>query len=172
MWLGICTRIYVTEWKPKTVAIFLDCLNDIADTFGYPLHIHAVKRNCRSRMAQSRVLFLCLNNWLRWRDLVNCVLVSQVVFVYKIMSSRIRKSQLVFAHLRHLRHRRDIRLSIRGRVHAAAIRSVVLCGSGATPMRPDVQILEHRFLLSIGSLWWENFLSNSDFLLMVLSPRA
>ncbi|VDP09090.1 unnamed protein product [Schistosoma mattheei] len=45
------------------------------------------------------------------------------------ISARIRKARLAFANLRHLWRRRDIRLSIKGRVYCAAVRSVLIYGS-------------------------------------------
>ncbi|VDP49657.1 unnamed protein product, partial [Schistosoma mattheei] len=45
------------------------------------------------------------------------------------VSARIQKARLAFANLRHLWSRRDIRLSTRGRVYCAAVRSVLLYGS-------------------------------------------
>ncbi|VDO53129.1 unnamed protein product [Schistosoma margrebowiei] len=44
------------------------------------------------------------------------------------ISSRIRKARLAFPNLRHLWRRRDIRLSINGRVYYAVAHSVLLCG--------------------------------------------
>ncbi|VDP61797.1 unnamed protein product [Schistosoma mattheei] len=45
------------------------------------------------------------------------------------ISARIRKARLAFANLRHLRRRRDIRPSTKGRVYCTAVRSVLIYGS-------------------------------------------
>ncbi|VDP80158.1 unnamed protein product [Schistosoma mattheei] len=50
-------------------------------------------------------------------------------------SSRIRKARLAFANLRHLWRRRDIRLSVKGRVYCAAVRSVLRIRNMATKSR-------------------------------------
>ncbi|VDP89366.1 unnamed protein product, partial [Echinostoma caproni] len=41
------------------------------------------------------------------------------------VSARIQKARLAFANLRHLWRRRDIRLSVKGRVYAATVRPVL-----------------------------------------------
>ncbi|VDP89695.1 unnamed protein product [Echinostoma caproni] len=46
------------------------------------------------------------------------------------VSARIQKARLAFANLRHLWRRRDIRLSVKGRVYAAAVRPVLLYVGG------------------------------------------
>ncbi|VDP36963.1 unnamed protein product [Schistosoma mattheei] len=49
------------------------------------------------------------------------------------ISARIQKARLAFANLCHLWRRRDIRLSTKGRVYCAAVRSVLLYGSETWP---------------------------------------
>ncbi|VDP19406.1 unnamed protein product [Schistosoma margrebowiei] len=44
---------------------------------------------------------------------------------------------MAFVNLRHLRRRRDIRLSIKGRVYCAVVRSVLLYGSETWPLRVE-----------------------------------
>lgn len=43
--------------------------------------------------------------------------------------SGIQKSRVIFANLRHLWRRRDIRSSIKGRVYTTAVKSLLLYGS-------------------------------------------
>ncbi|VDP92221.1 unnamed protein product [Echinostoma caproni] len=45
------------------------------------------------------------------------------------VSGRIQKARFAFANLRHLWRRRDIRLSVKSRVYAAAVRPVLLYGA-------------------------------------------
>ncbi|VDP77223.1 unnamed protein product [Echinostoma caproni] len=51
------------------------------------------------------------------------------------VSVRIQKARLAFANLRHLWRRRDIRLSVKGRVYAAAVWPVLLYGAETWPLR-------------------------------------
>ncbi|VDP51062.1 unnamed protein product, partial [Echinostoma caproni] len=51
------------------------------------------------------------------------------------MSARIQKARLAVANLRHLWPRRDIRLSVKGRVYAAIVRPVLLTGAETWPLR-------------------------------------
>ncbi|VDO53058.1 unnamed protein product [Schistosoma margrebowiei] len=44
---------------------------------------------------------------------------------------------MAFANLRHLWRRRDIRLSIKGRVYCAAVRFVLLSGCETWPLRVE-----------------------------------
>ncbi|VDO65333.1 unnamed protein product [Schistosoma margrebowiei] len=69
-------------------------------------------------------------------EVVECVdrftylgsLISPCGLVCDEISARIQKARLAFANLRHLWRRRDIRLSTKGRVYCAAVRSVLLYG--------------------------------------------
>ncbi|VDO61867.1 unnamed protein product [Schistosoma margrebowiei] len=56
-------------------------------------------------------------------------LISRRGLVCDEISPRIQKARLAFANLRHLKRRGDIRLSTKGRVYCAAVRSVLLYGS-------------------------------------------
>ncbi|VDO73851.1 unnamed protein product [Schistosoma margrebowiei] len=78
-------------------------------------------------------------------------LISPNGLVCDEISARIRKARLAFANLRHLWRRRDIRLSIKGRVYCAAVRSVLIYGSETWPSRVEdtpistyQKILEHE----------------------------
>ncbi|VDP90633.1 unnamed protein product [Echinostoma caproni] len=51
------------------------------------------------------------------------------------VSARIKKARLAFANLKHLWRRRDIRLSVKGRVYAAAVRPVLLYGAETWQLR-------------------------------------
>lgn len=53
------------------------------------------------------------------------------------VSSRIQKTRLAFATLRHLWRQRDTRLSINGRVYTATVGSVLLCGAKTWPLRAE-----------------------------------
>ncbi|VDP07418.1 unnamed protein product [Schistosoma margrebowiei] len=69
-------------------------------------------------------------------EVVECVdrftylgsLISPCGLVCDEISARLQKARLAFANLRHLWHRRDIRLSTKGRVYCAAVRPVLLYG--------------------------------------------
>ncbi|VDP02216.1 unnamed protein product [Schistosoma mattheei] len=62
-------------------------------------------------------------------------LISRNELVSAEISAWIRKALLAFANLRHLWRRRDIRLSIKGRVYCAAVRSVLLYGCEVWSLR-------------------------------------
>lgn len=62
------------------------------------------------------------------------------------ISLHITKIQLARTNLRHLCRRHDICLPIKSRVHAEAVRSILLCGPVIWPLRSDVRnlsVLEH-----------------------------
>ena len=54
------------------------------------------------------------------------------------LSSRIQKARLAFSNLHHLWRRNDIKLSTKGRVYSAAVRSVLLYGSETWPLKADL----------------------------------
>ncbi|CAH8590746.1 unnamed protein product [Heterobilharzia americana] len=72
------------------------------------------------------------------------------------ISARILKARLPLANLRHLWRRRDIRLSIKGRVYCTAVHSVLLYGCETWPLKVEdikrLQVFDHRFLRSIGRI--------------------
>jgi hypothetical protein len=82
------------------------------------------------------------------------------------ITSRIGKARSAFANLQHLWRRRDISLSVKGRVYNAAVRPVLLYGSETWPLRAeDVRKLlafDHRCLRSIARVWWEHRISNAE----------
>ncbi|VDO68553.1 unnamed protein product [Schistosoma margrebowiei] len=82
------------------------------------------------------------------------------------ISARIRKARLAFANLRHLWRRRDIRLSIKGRLYCAAVRSVLTYGSETWPLRVEdtrkLLVFDHRCLRNIAGVCWDNRVSNSE----------
>ena len=53
------------------------------------------------------------------------------------VSARIQKARLTFANLGHLWRRRDIRLSVKGRVYTAAVWPVLLYGAETWPLRAE-----------------------------------
>ncbi|VDP02610.1 unnamed protein product [Schistosoma margrebowiei] len=82
------------------------------------------------------------------------------------ISARIRKARLAFANLRHLWRRRDIRLSIKGRVYCAPVRSVLIHGSETWPLTVEdtrkLPIFDHRCLRNIARICCDHQLSNSE----------
>ncbi|VDO79172.1 unnamed protein product [Schistosoma margrebowiei] len=81
------------------------------------------------------------------------------------ISARIQKVQLAITNLRHLWRRRDIRLSTKGHVYCAAVRSVPLYGSETWPVRvEDIRtpvIFDHRCLRNIARISWDHRVNNS-----------
>ena len=80
------------------------------------------------------------------------------------ISQRIAKARVAFGNLRHLWHRRDISLSLKGRVYNASIRSVLLYACETWSVRSDdvqrLPVFDHRCLRSIAGVWWEHRISN------------
>ena len=93
-------------------------------------------------------------------------LISPNGLVSDEISARIQKARLAFANLRHLWRRRDIRLSIKGRVYCAAVRSVLLYGCETWPLRVEdtrrLLVFDHRCLRNIARICWDNRVSNSE----------
>lgn len=89
--------------------------------------------------------------------------------------SRMQHSRLAFAALRHLWRRRDIRLSARGLVYTAAVGSVLPHHSKTWPVRAEdmwgLLVFEHCYLRTVGGIWWEDFVCNSEARRKILSPR-
>ncbi|KAG5454328.1 hypothetical protein CSKR_109219 [Clonorchis sinensis] len=87
------------------------------------------------------------------------------------ISIRIGKARAAFVNLRHLWRRRDISLSVKGRVYNAAVRSVLLYGSETWPLRAEdvkrLSVFDHRCLRSIARIWWEHRISNAEVRRMV-----
>ncbi|VDP32329.1 unnamed protein product [Schistosoma margrebowiei] len=81
------------------------------------------------------------------------------------ISARIQKARLAFANLRHLWRRRDIRLSTKGRVYCAEVRSVLLYGSETWPVRVEdirrLLVFDHRCLRNIARISWDHRVSNT-----------
>ncbi|VDO61046.1 unnamed protein product [Schistosoma margrebowiei] len=81
------------------------------------------------------------------------------------ISARIQKPQLAFTNLRHLWRRRDIRLSTKGRVYCAAVRSVLLYGSETWLVRVEdirrLLVFDHRCLRNIARISWDHRVSNT-----------
>ena len=91
------------------------------------------------------------------------------------LSSRIQRARIAFSNLHHLWRRNDIKLSTKGRVYSAAVRSVLLYGSETWPLRAeDVRrpsVFDHRCLRSIGKICWEHRISNTEVRRRVLGRR-
>ncbi|CAH8430565.1 unnamed protein product [Schistosoma mattheei] len=106
-------------------------------------------------------------------EVVECVdrftylgsLISPCGLVCDEISARIQKARLAFANLRHLWRRRDIRLSTKGRVYCAAVRSVLLYGSETWPVRVEdirrLLVFDHRCLRNIAHISWDHRVSNT-----------
>ncbi|CAH8658448.1 unnamed protein product [Schistosoma rodhaini] len=99
-------------------------------------------------------------------------LISPNGLVSDEISARIQKARLAFANLRHLWRRRDIRLSIKGRVYCASVHSVLLYGCETWPLRVEdarrLLVFDHRCLRNIARICWDNRVSNSEVRLRVL----
>ena len=91
------------------------------------------------------------------------------------LSSCIQKVQLAFSNLHHLWRRNDVKLSTKGRIYSAAVRSVLLYGSETWPLKAEdirrLSVFDHRCLRSIGKIWWEHRISNTEVRRRVLGPR-
>ncbi|KAH9581016.1 hypothetical protein MS3_00000550 [Schistosoma haematobium] len=81
------------------------------------------------------------------------------------ISARIQEARLAFTNLRHLWRRRDIRLSTKGRVYCAAVRSILLYGSVKWPVRVEdirkLLLFYHRCLRNIARISWDHRVSNA-----------
>ncbi|VDP68930.1 unnamed protein product [Schistosoma curassoni] len=73
---------------------------------------------------------------------------------------------MAFANLRHLWQKRDIRLSINGRVYCPAVRSLLLYGSKTWKLRVKdsrkLLVFDHKFLRNIARICWDHRTSNSE----------
>ena len=91
------------------------------------------------------------------------------------LSARIQKARLTFANLHHLRRQNDIKLSMKDRVYSAAVRSALLYGSETWPLKAEdlqtLSVFDHRCLRSIGKIWWEHRISNTEVRRGVLGPK-
>ncbi|CAH8475908.1 unnamed protein product [Schistosoma mattheei] len=92
-------------------------------------------------------------------------LISPNGLVFDEIAARIRKARLAFANLRHLWRRRDIRLSIKGRVYCVAVRSVLLYGSETWRLRVEdtckLLVFDNRCLRNIVGVCRDHRVSNS-----------
>ena len=96
-------------------------------------------------------------------------------FIGEKLSSRIRRARLAFSNLHHLWRRNDIKLSTKGRVYSVAVRSVLLYVSETWPLKAEdirrLSVFDHRCLRSIGKVWWEHRISNTEVRRRVLGPK-
>jgi hypothetical protein len=92
------------------------------------------------------------------------------------VSARIAKARLAFGNLKHLWRRRDIRLSLKGRVYCAAVRSVLLYACETWPLRAAdarrLSAFEHRCLRTIARVRWQQHVSNSEVRVRVLGASS
>uniref|UniRef100_A0A183K0T0 Reverse transcriptase n=1 Tax=Schistosoma curassoni TaxID=6186 RepID=A0A183K0T0_9TREM len=93
-------------------------------------------------------------------------LISPSGLVSDEISAQIRKACLTFANLLHLWQRRNVRLSIKGRVYCTAVRSVLLNGSETWPSTVEdtrkLLVFDHRCLINIAGVCWDHRVSNSE----------
>uniref|UniRef100_A0A183KKD8 Transposase n=1 Tax=Schistosoma curassoni TaxID=6186 RepID=A0A183KKD8_9TREM len=79
---------------------------------------------------------------------------------------------LAFANLSHLWRRKDIRLSIKGRVYCATVRSVLIYGSESWPLTVEdtrkLLVFDHRCLRNIAGICWDHLVSDGEVRHMVL----
>ena len=91
------------------------------------------------------------------------------------LSSCIQKARLAFSNLHHLWRQNDIKLSTKRTIYSAAVRSVLLYGSETWPLKAEdirrLSVLDHRCLRSIGKIWWEHKISNTEVRWRVLGPK-
>jgi hypothetical protein len=81
------------------------------------------------------------------------------------VSARIAKARSAFANLRHLWRRKDVRLSIKGRVYNACVRSILLYGSETWSIRAEdahkLSVFDHRCLRQLARVKWADRVSNA-----------
>ncbi|VDP87595.1 unnamed protein product [Schistosoma mattheei] len=106
-------------------------------------------------------------------EVVECVdclaylgsLISPCSLVCDAVSERIQKARLALANLRHLWRRRDIRLSNKGRVYCAAVRSVLHYDCETWLVRVDgihrLLVFYQRCLRSIARISCDHRVSNA-----------
>ncbi|KAA3674994.1 uncharacterized protein DEA37_0001165 [Paragonimus westermani] len=80
------------------------------------------------------------------------------------ISARIAKARVAFSKLRHLWRRKDVRLSLKGRVYNACVRSILLYGSETWPVRKQdinrLAVFDHRCLRHLAHIKWADRVSN------------
>ncbi|KAA3680816.1 uncharacterized protein DEA37_0005169 [Paragonimus westermani] len=81
------------------------------------------------------------------------------------ISARIAKAPVAFSKLRHLWRRKDVRLSLKGRVYNACVRSILLYGSETWPVRKQdinrLAVFDHRCLRHLAHIKWADRVSNA-----------
>ena len=91
------------------------------------------------------------------------------------LSSLIQKARLDFSNLHQLWRRNGIKLSTKGRVWLVALRSVLLYGLETWPLKAEdirtLSVFDHRCLRSIGQIWWEHRISNTEVRRRVSRPK-
>ncbi|CAH8522603.1 unnamed protein product [Heterobilharzia americana] len=82
------------------------------------------------------------------------------------ISARIQKARLAFAKLHHLWRRRDVQLSIKGRVYCTTVRSVLLYDCETWSLKVEdmrrLQVFDHRCRRSISRTPWCHHVSNAE----------
>lgn len=86
------------------------------------------------------------------------------------MCSRIQKARLAFNNLSNLWRRREVRLSVKGRVNTPNSEVVtIICLRDGVVVR-TLSVFENRCFPNIGGASWESFVSNSNVRYNVLGP--
>ncbi|KAA3680653.1 uncharacterized protein DEA37_0014046 [Paragonimus westermani] len=82
------------------------------------------------------------------------------------ISARIAKARVAFSKLRHLWRREDVRLSLKGGVYNACVRSISLYGSETWPVRKQdikrLAVFDHRCLRQLAHIKWADRVSNRE----------
>lgn len=149
--------------NPIKFQVFLDCLDDSVSLFGMRFS-HSKCRMLLQDWVGSKPNLALANDELGEVD--RCIYLSICISPDGGKSDKVPSHmQKVFTSLRHLWRRSNTRLSIRGRVYTAAVRSILLSDSEIWRLKvEDVRkfsVFEHRFLLRIGRIYWKNFVRNS-----------
>ena len=86
------------------------------------------------------------------------------------------KARRAFANLKHLWCRRDVPLSLKGRVYRTTVRAVLLYGCETWPIRAEdvhrLSVFDHRCLRSIARLQWQDRVCNEEVRRRVLGPDS
>jgi hypothetical protein len=153
--------------NPQAVQQSLDCL--VTEASKYGLHFAASKSKVFLQDWQGVVPALTLAG-------VQLELVSNFVYLGSCVSAggtvgdevtlRMAKARMVFANLKHLWRRRDISLSLKGRVYKTTVRAVLLYGCETWPLLEGdlrrLSVFDNRCLRSIARVWWDHRISNDD----------
>lgn len=107
-----------------------------------------------------------------WIDLVVWVVVSRLVVVRRKKCLQAHMVRLAFTYLRHIWHRRDICLSIKGWICAKALGSILPYGTETWPLRTKVWVwCSNTVIFVVLVAYGGFFVSNSEVINKVLGRR-